>query len=118
MMIFVVAVVLIGGGAGYYFKIYRPKQQQADIEDDYGADEADPYGEDEQDAEDHTAIRGTIQNLSEKTVLSDYSRRIVDGLTAQNAATATAQESRERNCRYDRRGRFPVTDRPDFRASG
>ena len=29
------AVVLIGGGAGYYFKIYKPKHQAPDLEDDY-----------------------------------------------------------------------------------
>lgn len=55
MMIFVVLVVLAGGGAGYYFKIYRPKQQQADAGDDYedrdeyGNYEGDPYGEDAED---------------------------------------------------------------------
>ena len=29
------AIVLIGGAAGYYFKIYRPKKQQAESEDDF-----------------------------------------------------------------------------------
>lgn len=29
----------------------------------------------------------------EKTLLSDYSRRILDGLTAQNTATATPQNT-------------------------
>ena len=28
------AVVLIGGGAGYYFKIYKPKHEAPDLEDD------------------------------------------------------------------------------------
>ena len=37
----VAAVVLIGGGAAFYFKIYRPKHQAAQPEDDY--DEAEPY---------------------------------------------------------------------------
>jgi hypothetical protein len=42
MLLFVLAVVLIGGGAGYYFKIYRPKHQQADSEDDFDySDEPD-----------------------------------------------------------------------------
>ena len=36
------SVVLIGGGAGWYFKIYRPKHQKApEPEEDY--DEPDPY---------------------------------------------------------------------------
>jgi len=26
---------VIGGGAGYYFKIYRPKKQRAESEDDF-----------------------------------------------------------------------------------
>ena len=35
----VLAVVVIGGGAGWYFKIYRPKKQQAiDAAEDYGDD--------------------------------------------------------------------------------
>ena len=29
------AVVLIGGGASYYFKIYKPKHEAPDLEDDY-----------------------------------------------------------------------------------
>ena len=29
------AVVLIGGGIGYYFKIYKPKHEAPDLEDDY-----------------------------------------------------------------------------------
>ena len=44
-LLLVLAVVLIGGGAGYYFKIYRPKHQGAESEDDFDyGDEADPYG--------------------------------------------------------------------------
>ena len=46
MMVVVVLVVLAGGGAAYYFKIYRPKQEQADISEDY-----DEYGEYEAEAE-------------------------------------------------------------------
>ena len=33
-LLLVLAVVVIGGGAGYYFKIYRPKHQRAESEDD------------------------------------------------------------------------------------
>lgn len=45
MLIMVLAVVVIGGGAGYYFKIYRPKQERAESEDDFDyGDEADLYG--------------------------------------------------------------------------
>lgn len=29
------AIVLIGGGIGYYFKIYKPKHETPDLEDDY-----------------------------------------------------------------------------------
>lgn len=40
-LLLVAAVVLIGGGAAWYFKIYRPKQQRAaEPEEDYG-DESD-----------------------------------------------------------------------------
>ena len=50
MMIFVVLAILVGGGAGYYFKIYRPKQEQAvSADDDYNEYEDDPYGEQEDD---------------------------------------------------------------------
>ena len=53
MMIFVVLIVLAGGGAAYYFKIYRPKQEQAGMteEDDYDYD-TDPYSEDENTEDD------------------------------------------------------------------
>jgi len=45
-----IAAVLIGGGAGWYFKIYRPKQRSAGMEEDYVADGYDAYGQDtEQD---------------------------------------------------------------------
>lgn len=41
------AVVLIGGGAAFYFKVYRPKHQKAaGPEQDYGA-EYDDYGDEE-----------------------------------------------------------------------
>ena len=34
-LLLVAAVGLAGGGAGYYFKIYKPKHQAPDLEDDY-----------------------------------------------------------------------------------
>ncbi len=44
-LLLVLAVLAIGGGAGWYFKIYRPKQQQAAGPGaDY--DEGEEYGED------------------------------------------------------------------------
>ena len=45
------AVAVIGGVAGWYFKIYRPKQEQAAAQaeaEDYG-DEPDPYDDPEED---------------------------------------------------------------------
>ena len=52
MLIMVLVIVLGGGGAGWYFKIYRPKQQQADDGEEidgenYGDDESDPYGDEQ-----------------------------------------------------------------------
>ncbi len=50
MLLLVLAVAVIGGGAGYYFKIYRPKQEQAALaEDEFDEYEADPYDEQEGD---------------------------------------------------------------------
>ena len=46
-VLMIVAVLLLGGGAGYYFKVYRPKHEVPDMDDeeyDY-EDEADPYGD-------------------------------------------------------------------------
>lgn len=46
-LLMIAAVLLVGGGAGYYFKVYRPKHEAPDLdEDEYGyEDEADPYGD-------------------------------------------------------------------------
>ena len=66
-LLLALAVVVIGGGAGWYFKIYRPKQEQAaaQAEEDYSdepdpyddpEEDYDPYGEDE-DSEDETEGR-------------------------------------------------------------
>ena len=42
----VVAVLLVGGGTSYYFKVYRPKHEAPELdEDDYDYDENDPYGD-------------------------------------------------------------------------
>lgn len=46
-ILMIAAVLLAGGGAGYYFKVYRPKHEASDMDDeeyDY-EDEADPYGD-------------------------------------------------------------------------
>ena len=52
----------MGGGAGWYFKIYRPKQERAaQAEEDYDEpdpyeepEDYDPYGEDEYGDEEET----------------------------------------------------------------
>lgn len=46
-LLMIAVVLLIGGGAGYYFKVYRPKHEAPDLdEDEYDyEDEADPYGD-------------------------------------------------------------------------
>ena len=51
-LLMVAAVALVGGGAVYYFKVYRPKHEAAGLdEDDYDYDEADPYGDMETEEE-------------------------------------------------------------------
>ncbi len=50
MLLLVLAIVVIGGGAGYYFKIYRPRQQPADSEDDFDYS-AESGLDDEEDSE-------------------------------------------------------------------
>ena len=50
-LLLVLAVAVIGGGAGWYFKIYRPKKQQAiDAAEDYGDDYDDtsPWEDDDE----------------------------------------------------------------------
>ena len=46
-ILMVAAVLLAGGGAWYYFKVYRPRQEAPDLDgDEYDyEDEADPYGD-------------------------------------------------------------------------
>ena len=59
MLLAVLAVLALGGGAGWYFKIYRPKQQKAaEPEEDYSEydepddyDDAPPWDVDEEDNE-------------------------------------------------------------------
>jgi hypothetical protein len=51
-LLLVLAVVLIGGGAGYYFKIYRPKHQRADIEDDFDYVEENSFEDMENEEQD------------------------------------------------------------------
>ena len=57
MLLAVLAVALVGGGAAFYFKVLRPKQQQAgEPEEDYGEedyeDDGPPWDEDENSEED------------------------------------------------------------------
>ena len=50
-LMIVLLLVLAGGGAAYYFKIYRPKQEQAGIEeDDFDDYSFDDTGESEDDS--------------------------------------------------------------------
>ena len=54
-LLMVAAVLLVVGGAAYYFKVYRPKHEAPELdEDDYDYDENDPYGDmaDEEETED------------------------------------------------------------------
>ncbi|MEF2769169.1 MAG: DUF4366 domain-containing protein [Acutalibacteraceae bacterium] len=57
-LLLIAAVALIGGGAGWYFKIYRPKHQRAEQPgEDYGDeledyDDTPPWDEDESTTED------------------------------------------------------------------
>ena len=60
MIILVVVVVAVGGGAGWYLKIYRPKQQCAGSEDEYEPpiDDSDneyteEWGDNQDDADDN-----------------------------------------------------------------
>lgn len=49
-ILLILAVAIVGGGAGWYFKVYRPKQQRAaeTVEDNYG-DELDIFDDSEDD---------------------------------------------------------------------
>ena len=57
-LLLILAVALFGGGAGWYFKVYRPKHQRAaQPEEDYGDeledyDDAPPWDEDESTEDD------------------------------------------------------------------
>ena len=53
-LILVLAIFAIGGGAGWYFKIYRPQRQQAAAPEDDYEEEMDAYNDFEDDG-----LRGT-----------------------------------------------------------
>ena len=44
-ILMIAAVLLAGGGAGYYFKVYRPKHEVPDMDDEEYDYEDDPYGD-------------------------------------------------------------------------
>ena len=54
-ILLVLAIAAVGGGAGWYFKVYRPKQQRAaETEEDYGDeletyDDTPPWDEEDED---------------------------------------------------------------------
>ena len=54
-ILLILVVALVGGGAGWYFKVYRPKQQRAaETEEDYGDeletyDDTPPWDEEDED---------------------------------------------------------------------
>ena len=49
VLLFVIAVILIGGAAGWYFKIHKPKQEKMENADDYdySSDDYDDEAEDD-----------------------------------------------------------------------
>ncbi len=51
LVVAVILVVPLGGGAGYYFKVYRPKQKQADAGEPYGEYMGDDYSAEDYEAE-------------------------------------------------------------------
>ena len=55
-ILLILAIAAVGGGAGWYFKVYRPKQQRATeaVEEDYGDeletyDDTPPWDEEDED---------------------------------------------------------------------
>ena len=62
-LLLILAVAVLGGGAGWYFKIYRPKHEKAAVpEEDYSEELADyddseddgpPWDEDDTESEDN-----------------------------------------------------------------
>ena len=57
-MLLIGAVVLAGGGIGYYFKIYKPKHEAPDLEDDYCEYEDGELEEIAEEPEDEIPRRG------------------------------------------------------------
>lgn len=64
--IFFIAVLLVVGVAGYYFKIYKPKQEETYFDEyDYDDDSFDEYFEDDLEDEYEEEIENVDENFEE-----------------------------------------------------
>ena len=88
-ILLVLAVAVIGGVAGWYFKIYRPKKQQAaDAAEDYGDDYDDtPPWEDEDDTE----SEGKVYNLKQMAAALQFMQE--QNITEYDQLSAKAEDA-------------------------
>ncbi len=72
MLLAVLAVALVGGGAAFYFKVLRPKQQKAaEPQEDYGDELPDYDGPDDTGTRTMTARPGTRRTMTERRLTNE-----------------------------------------------
>ena len=76
MLLAVLAVALVGGGAAFYFKVLRPKQQKAaEPQEDYGDELPDYDGPDGYGDEDDDGPPGTRRTMTERRWTNEVYRQ-------------------------------------------
>ena len=112
------AVVLAGGGIGYYFKIYKPKHEAPDLEDDYCEYEDGELEEiaEEPEDEDTPPWEPNMEFIREDCIYARQSVDRKDSISIESQIDFCKYELKGGSCRVfkDKGYSGKNTDRPEF----